>query len=188
MLCRQPGRRITFEIYQQGGAPKSAQPKTSRGRVYSAVSAFSRLRHPRSHHKATITCHKPLGFKGLVAGTTGLEPATSAVTGQRSNQLSYVPNSASRHKPPPDACSLPPHSSSEASLRAVQDQNAVHPKSTRRKRHVDSKLSPSPLAASPERCTACISPLSRTSVRLQPRRPCPKLNLACTQRAVSSVG
>ena len=27
-----------------------------------------------------------------LAGTTGLEPATSAVTGQRSNQLSYVPS------------------------------------------------------------------------------------------------
>ena len=26
-----------------------------------------------------------------MAGTTGLEPATSAVTGQRSNRLSYVP-------------------------------------------------------------------------------------------------
>src|SRR5580704_14038591 len=31
---------------------------------------------------------KPL--KGM-AGTTGLEPAASAVTGQRSNQLNYVP-------------------------------------------------------------------------------------------------
>ena len=29
-----------------------------------------------------------------MAGTTGLEPATSAVTGQRSNQLSYVPSIA----------------------------------------------------------------------------------------------
>ncbi len=26
-----------------------------------------------------------------MAGVTGLEPATSAVTGQRSNQLSYTP-------------------------------------------------------------------------------------------------
>jgi hypothetical protein len=31
-----------------------------------------------------------------MAGTTGLEPATSAVTGQRSNQLSYVPSAISR--------------------------------------------------------------------------------------------
>ena len=27
----------------------------------------------------------------LMAGSTGLEPAASAVTGQRSNQLNYVP-------------------------------------------------------------------------------------------------
>jgi hypothetical protein len=34
-------------------------------------------------------------FLRLMAGTTGLEPATSAVTGQRSNQLSYVPSANS---------------------------------------------------------------------------------------------
>jgi hypothetical protein len=39
------------------------------------------------------------GFKEIgltaqerMAGTTGLEPAASAVTGQRSNQLNYVPS------------------------------------------------------------------------------------------------
>ena len=31
-----------------------------------------------------------------VAGTTGLEPATSAVTGQGSNQLNYVPRVVAR--------------------------------------------------------------------------------------------
>jgi hypothetical protein len=30
-----------------------------------------------------------------MAGTTGLEPAASAVTGQRSNQLNYVPKTSS---------------------------------------------------------------------------------------------
>jgi hypothetical protein len=31
-----------------------------------------------------------------MAGTTGLEPAASAVTGQRSNQLNYVPTRQNR--------------------------------------------------------------------------------------------
>ncbi len=31
-----------------------------------------------------------------MAGVTGLEPAASGVTGQRSNQLSYTPESASK--------------------------------------------------------------------------------------------
>ena len=35
--------------------------------------------------------HIPMSSLECMAGTTGLEPATSAVTGQRSNQLSYVP-------------------------------------------------------------------------------------------------
>ena len=36
---------------------------------------------------------KPIPSNSLkrMAGTTGLEPAASAVTGQRSNQLNYVP-------------------------------------------------------------------------------------------------
>ena len=33
---------------------------------------------------------------GEVAGATGLEPAASAVTGQRSNQLSYAPAGVTR--------------------------------------------------------------------------------------------
>jgi hypothetical protein len=41
-----------------------------------------------------------------MAGTTGLEPATSAVTGQRSDQLSYVPSNFNRfsaNRSPPKA-------------------------------------------------------------------------------------
>ena len=33
-----------------------------------------------------------------MAGTTGLEPATSAVTGQRSSRLNYVPANTSQMK------------------------------------------------------------------------------------------
>ena len=38
-------------------------------------------------------------LKGM-AGTTGLEPAASAVTGQRSNQLNYVPTCICRSLEP----------------------------------------------------------------------------------------
>ena len=39
---------------------------------------------------------KSLIFIGEMAGATGLEPAASAVTGQRSNQLSYAPAGVGR--------------------------------------------------------------------------------------------
>ena len=41
--------------------------------------------------KDDVNPAKNRGLEGM-AGTTGLEPAASAVTGQRSNQLNYVPN------------------------------------------------------------------------------------------------
>ena len=41
---------------------------------------------------APLGCRTKLNALLRMAGTTGLEPATSAVTGQRSNQLSYVPS------------------------------------------------------------------------------------------------
>jgi hypothetical protein len=51
--------------------------------------------HHRHKNKAPlrrlISVYQNLFFYGKVAGVTGLEPATSGVTGQRSNQLSYTP-------------------------------------------------------------------------------------------------
>ena len=43
----------------------------------------------RENSGAKPSISKPI--EGM-AGTTGLEPAASAVTGQRSNQLNYVPS------------------------------------------------------------------------------------------------
>src|SRR5882724_12583728 len=60
--------------------PHSLIKRTQKGREtrpFRALDGFDRIR---------------LNLLKRMAGTTGLEPATSAVTGQRSNQLNYVPN------------------------------------------------------------------------------------------------
>ena len=48
---------------------------------------------PKMHPISLVSLRQnhPVTLLECMAGTTGLEPATSAVTGQRSNQLSYVP-------------------------------------------------------------------------------------------------
>ena len=57
------------------------------------LDSIKRAKGPLSDPDLTVTVGRHLILSALesVAGTTGLEPATSAVTGQRSNQLSYVP-------------------------------------------------------------------------------------------------
>ena len=57
---------------------------------------FSRNSRPPSRIDRGPQCQKSSSFgrsssASGMAGTTGLEPAASAVTGQRSNQLNYVP-------------------------------------------------------------------------------------------------
>ena len=65
---------------------------------------LTKHRHNLSHHFIACRCHLGLRiqftpaseetggiFEKIVAGVTGLEPATSCVTGRRSNQLSYTP-------------------------------------------------------------------------------------------------
>ena len=68
-------------------------------------SLLARKRHHLTPEKGHETCPfcVPDGFAEFrltalkrMAGTTGLEPAASAVTGQRSNQLNYVPRLFSR--------------------------------------------------------------------------------------------
>ena len=63
----------------------------------------------------------------LVAGSTGLEPAASGVTGRRSNQLNYDPARVlMRNAVVPIAARCSPHSASMAlpgAWWAVQDSN-----------------------------------------------------------------
>ncbi len=53
--------------------------------------SFSYCTHIEPRFRCHIRSIRPVSLLECMAGTTGLEPATSAVTGQRSDQLSYVP-------------------------------------------------------------------------------------------------
>jgi integrase-like protein len=63
---------------------------------------IAETRKPGAERMLANVCTRKAGFaevfeskKKRLAGTTGLEPATSDVTGRRSNQLNYVPARAS---------------------------------------------------------------------------------------------
>ena len=67
--------------------PKSSMPMTEKGRgSWEMIGPFWGGRMAASGCPRWL--HLP---QGKVAGVAGLEPVTSAVTGQRSNQLSYTP-------------------------------------------------------------------------------------------------
>jgi Phage integrase family len=92
-LMRHQNSRITMVMYAQAlehnkhaAQTKIAQmglcPRNKKGRRRAVLND---LNVPRQHAPTRRN-----SLKGM-AGTTGLEPAASAVTGQRSNQLNYVP-------------------------------------------------------------------------------------------------
>jgi hypothetical protein len=83
--------------------PRQSKPYRSAG-CFVSLSDFT-MWHPRWMRMIDSESYRQRGFHSIVApkppilwkrlkgmaGTTGLEPAASAVTGQRSNQLNYVP-------------------------------------------------------------------------------------------------
>jgi hypothetical protein len=63
-------------------------------RVYSELDGLPKIFRTHEEGMKEGVSSTTVEFGWNMAGTTGLEPATSAVTGQRSNQLSYVPSFA----------------------------------------------------------------------------------------------
>jgi len=94
-------QNITLSVYSHAlPADKRAATKVWSDALADVIAAS---RKPETPAVLADVCTKPLLKMQVVdlktkklAGTTGLEPATSDVTGRRSNQLNYVPAWASR--------------------------------------------------------------------------------------------
>jgi hypothetical protein len=70
-------------IWQKEGQIVAVKPRPPLAPCFTAIrdAQEERLKDPKADPKSGVT----------IAGATGLEPATSGVTGRRSNQLSYAP-------------------------------------------------------------------------------------------------
>jgi hypothetical protein len=68
------------QIWQKDGSIVAVKPRSAFASYFTTVEK-ARSKHPKGGPNSGVT----------KAGATGLEPATSAVTGQRSNLLSYAP-------------------------------------------------------------------------------------------------
>ncbi len=73
-------------VIRAAAARLSAHDRARQGAIWAALSGC--LSHRHWHIKSA-----------QMAGVTGLEPAASGVTGQRSNQLSYTPETGQNHRP-----------------------------------------------------------------------------------------
>jgi hypothetical protein len=76
-LLRHANSRITPEIYQQA---VGAEKRVAQNLAFRGLLEGSSLQHPRRGYERRCHIHKPLILFGLWRGTTGLEPASSAVT------------------------------------------------------------------------------------------------------------
>ena len=93
---RHANNRITLDTYTQAVTPAKRQ---AQNKVMKMILRVREDKQERLEHENLLLVllvpmlFLPLSRKLLrrMAGTTGLEPAASAVTGQRSNQLNYVP-------------------------------------------------------------------------------------------------
>jgi hypothetical protein len=74
--------QLLDRVWQDGGSIVAVKPRAPFARYFQTVADIQAVRDPRDSGRSA---------RVSFTGATGLEPATSGVTGRRSNQLSYAP-------------------------------------------------------------------------------------------------